>query len=150
MISLAPLVGAIAAGCVAVIKPSEHAPAVAKALADLFPKYLDPNAYTVLVGAIAETTHILELRWDYIFFTGGEGVGKIIAAAAAKHVTPHTLELGGQNPAVIDDDVDLALAAKRILWGLVTGLFAPESKVLILHSGKNSLAVRYVLPQTTF
>lgn len=116
-IILIPLIGAIAAGCTAVIKPSEHAPACAKVLADLFSKYLDSNAYAIINGAVAETTQLLELKWDYLFYTGSTNVGKIVAAAAAKHVTPHTLELGGKCPVYIDNKTDINLAAKRILWG---------------------------------
>lgn len=86
-------------------------------MADLLPKYLDRDAYAVIEGSVSETTHLLELKWDYIFFTGDPRVGSIVATAAAKHVTPYTLELGGQNPVVIDDKTNLELAAKRILWG---------------------------------
>jgi aldehyde dehydrogenase (NAD+) len=114
---LNPLVGAIAAGCPVVLKPSEVSANVANALADLFPKYLDPNAYAVIKGAVSETTYLLSLKWDFILFTGSCQVGRVVASAAAKNATPCALELGGTSPVVVADDVDLDLAAKRILWG---------------------------------
>ncbi|KAK4700715.1 hypothetical protein P7C70_g5528, partial [Phenoliferia sp. Uapishka_3] len=114
---IGPLVGAIAAGCPAVIKPSEQDTAVAALFAELIPKYLDTSAYKVVNGAIDETTALLKLRWDHIFYTGGGTVGKIIAHAAAEHLTPVTLELGGKSPALVFDDADVVTAAKRIMWG---------------------------------
>ena len=118
VISLQPFVGAIAAGCTCVIKPSEYSPAVSSLLAELFPKYLDPDAFAIVNGAEAETTRLLELKWDHIFFTGSARVGRIVAAAAAKHLTPISLELGGKSPVFIDTGhVDLEIAAKRVLWG---------------------------------
>jgi len=102
-----------------VLKPSEVSANVANALTDLFPKYLDPNTYAVVNGAVPETSYLLSLKWDFILFTGGCEIGKIVASAAAKHVTPCALELGGTSPTVIADDADLDLAAKRILWGYV-------------------------------
>ncbi|EGN94583.1 hypothetical protein SERLA73DRAFT_188558 [Serpula lacrymans var. lacrymans S7.3] len=118
VISILPLAGAIAAGCTCVIKPSEHSPNVSQLMADLVARYLDPNAYAVILGAIPETTHILSLKWDHIFYTGSTSVGRVVAAAAAKNITPVTLELGGKSPVVVDgDNTDLEIAAKRILWG---------------------------------
>lgn len=119
VISLIPLVGAIAAGCPVVLKPSEVSANVANVLADLFPKYLDPNAYAVVNGGVPETTHILSLKWDFILFTGSCEIGKVVASAAAKNTTPCALELGGRSPVVIADDADVDLAAKRILWACV-------------------------------
>jgi aldehyde dehydrogenase (NAD+) len=116
---LLPLVGAIAAGCPAVIKPSELTPNVAGVLARLFEQYMDPSAYTVVQGAIPETTKLLELRWAHILYTGSGRVGRLVAAAAAKHVTPVTLELGGKSPVIIAPDADLDLAARRVLFGKV-------------------------------
>ena len=102
------------------IKPSELSANVADVLAELLPKYLDPNAYAVIKGAVPETTHLLSLKWDFILFTGGGAVGKVIASAAAKNITPCALELGGVSPVVIAEDADIGLAAKRILWGWVS------------------------------
>lgn len=113
------MVGAIAAGCPVVIKPSELTPTVSALLASMIEKYLDPNAYVVVQGAIPETTKLLELRWAHILYTGSGRVGRLVAAAAAKHVTPVTLELGGKSPVIICPDADLDLAARRVLFGKV-------------------------------
>ncbi|KAJ7483272.1 Aldehyde/histidinol dehydrogenase [Mycena latifolia] len=116
--TMLPLIGAIAAGCTCIVKPSEFNPACGQLLADLFPKYLDPAAYRIVNGTVTETTALLELKWDHIFFTGSGPVGRIIAAAAAKNVTPVTLELGSKSPVFIDaGNTDIEIAAKRILWG---------------------------------
>ncbi|KAI0790454.1 Aldehyde/histidinol dehydrogenase [Abortiporus biennis] len=112
-----PLVGAIAAGCPVALKPSESSPACSALIAELVPKYLDQDAYIVVNGAVPETTALLDLRWDHIFFTGGGSVGRVVAAAAAKFVTPVTLELGGKSPVIIDSDCDIEVAAKRTLFG---------------------------------
>ncbi|TFK50453.1 aldehyde dehydrogenase [Heliocybe sulcata] len=117
-ISLLPFMGAIAAGCPALLKPSELAPHTAQLLADLFPKYLDPSAYRVANGAVIETTKMLSLKWSHIFYTGGIKVGRIVAKAAAEHVTPLTLELGSKSPVFVDaQHTDIAVAARRIMWG---------------------------------
>ncbi|KAJ7859397.1 Aldehyde/histidinol dehydrogenase [Mycena leptocephala] len=116
VLTLQPLLDAIAAGCCAVLKPSELAPHFAELLADLLPKYLDPNTYRVVLGAVTETSKLLELRWDHIFYTGNSRIARIISAATAKHLTPLTLELGGKSPVIIDPTYDIAVAAKRILW----------------------------------
>ncbi|KAI0075949.1 aldehyde dehydrogenase [Panus rudis PR-1116 ss-1] len=112
-----PFIGAIAAGCPAVLKPSEASPTCAALLTKLVAEYLDPNAYVVVNGGPAETAELLKYRWDHIFFTGGNKVGEIVATAAAKHVTPLTLELGGKSPVIVDVNADLELAAKRTLIG---------------------------------
>lgn len=118
VITMLPLIGAIAGGCTCLIKPSEHAQASAALMAKLIPQYLDPEAYIVCLGAVEETTHVLSFKWDHIFYTGGATVGRIVAEAAAKHVTPVTLELGGLSPVFVDgDSTNLEIAAKRILWG---------------------------------
>jgi aldehyde dehydrogenase (NAD+) len=114
---LSPLVGALAAGNCAVGKPSEVAPATSAALAELLPKYLDTDAVAVVEGGVAETQALLAERFDYIFYTGNGRVGRIVMEAAARHLTPVTLELGGKSPVIVDDDADLAVAARRIAWG---------------------------------
>ena len=114
---LSPLAGAISAGNCAVIKPSEVTAASSAALAEWIPKYLDSSAIEVVEGGVAETQAILAERFDYIFYTGGGAVGRIVMEAAAKHLTPVTLELGGKSPCYVDADVDLDVAAKRIVWG---------------------------------
>ncbi|KAG1770322.1 Aldehyde/histidinol dehydrogenase [Suillus placidus] len=118
VLTILPLIGAIAAGCTCLIKPSEHAQASAALMAKLIPQYLDPDAYAVCLGAVEETTHVLSLKWDHIFYTGSVSVGRIVAEAAAKQLTPVTLELGGQSPVFVDgDSTNIEIAAKRILWG---------------------------------
>ncbi|KAJ3559107.1 hypothetical protein NM688_g535 [Phlebia brevispora] len=117
IITFLPLIGAMAAGCPAVVKPSELSPHSSATMASLFAKYLDPDAYVVVQGGPDIATELLALRWDHIFFTGSGRVGRIIAAAAAKHVTPLTLELGGKCPVIIDSSCDVELAAKRTLYG---------------------------------
>ena len=93
---LCPLAGAIAAGCTAIIKPSEVASNVSALIEKLIPSYLDNRCYKVVTGGVPQTSKLLEYKYDLIFFTGGPGIGKIIAAAAAKHLTPTVLELGGK------------------------------------------------------
>ncbi|KAH8202283.1 hypothetical protein TruAng_003560 [Truncatella angustata] len=116
-LTVCPLIGAIAAGCPAVLKPSEGAPATAVVLKELIENYLDPEAYKVVNGAVPETTALLNEKWEKIFYTGGESVAKIISKKAAETLTPVTLELGGKNPAFISKNADLALAARRLMWG---------------------------------
>ncbi|MFJ9407955.1 aldehyde dehydrogenase family protein [Streptomyces sp. NPDC101393] len=132
-LALAPLVGALAAGNCAVVKPSELAPATSAALARLLPQYLDQDAVAVVEGAIPETTALLEQRFDHIFYTGNGTVGRIVMTAAARHLTPVTLELGGKSPVVLDLGTDLAAAAQRI----ATGKF--------LNAGQTCVAPDYVL-----
>jgi aldehyde dehydrogenase (NAD+) len=114
---LLPLVGAIAAGNVAVLKPSELAPATSRLIARRLPEYLDAACVSVYEGGAAETTALLDERFDHVFFTGGETVGRIVMHAAANHLTPVTLELGGKSPCIVDRHTDLQVAARRIVWG---------------------------------
>ncbi|KAI1850655.1 hypothetical protein JX265_004365 [Neoarthrinium moseri] len=116
-LNVCPLIGAIAAGCPAVLKPSEGAPATAVVLKELVEKYLDPEAYTVVNGYVPETTALLNEKWEKIFYTGGVNVAKIISKKAAETLTPVTLELGGKNPAFVSKYADLPLTARRLLWG---------------------------------
>ncbi|KAL4266026.1 Aldehyde dehydrogenase [Pleurotus pulmonarius] len=119
ILTLQPLSAAIAAGCCVVVKPSEHAPRFASLLAKLLPQYLDPLAFRVVLGGPDVGTRMMEYRWDHVFFTGGEKIGRIVAEAAGKLLTPVTLELGGKSPVIIDSNYDIKLAAKRILWGKI-------------------------------
>ncbi|KAJ1168738.1 hypothetical protein NDU88_000652 [Pleurodeles waltl] len=113
---LIPLVGAIAAGNCCIVKPSEISTSAEKLLSDLLPSYLDPECFAVVCGGPQETTQLLENKFDYIFFTGSFNVGKIIMTAAAKQLTPVTLELSGKNPCFIDDGFDPKTAANRVIW----------------------------------
>ena len=114
---LVPLVGAIAAGNCAVLKPSEVAPAMSELVARRLPEYVDSDCVQVVEGGIPETTALLAERFDHIFYTGGGSVGRVVMEAAAKHLTPVTLELGGKSPCIVDKTTDLAVAARRIVWG---------------------------------
>ncbi|KAH8996357.1 NAD-aldehyde dehydrogenase [Lactarius akahatsu] len=116
---LRPLVAAIAAGNACVLKPSELTPAFSALIAELVPKYLDPESFAVINGAIPETTKAGQLQWDHILYTGGSRVASIVLAAAAKTLSPVTTELGGKSPAVIDPSCDLKLTARRLIWGKV-------------------------------
>ena len=108
-----PLCGALAAGCPAVLKPSEASREVADLFEQLVPAYLDTDAVRVCCGGAATMTALLALRWDHIIFTGSERVGKIVAAAAARHLTPTTLELGGKCPVILDGEHPVDLQVRR-------------------------------------
>ena len=114
---LAPLVGALAAGNAAIVKPSEISRHTSAALARILPQYMDPEAVAVVEGGVAETTDLLAQRFDHILYTGNERVARIVMAAAAKHLTPVTLELGGKSPCLVAGDANLDVAAARIVWG---------------------------------
>ncbi|MFB2581848.1 aldehyde dehydrogenase family protein [Herbiconiux sp. P15] len=114
---LGPVVGALAAGNAVLMKPSELAPATSSLVAELVPLYLDSRGVAVVEGGVEATTELLAERFDHIFYTGNGTVGRIVMTAAAKHLTPVTLELGGKSPVYVDDTVDLAATARRIAWG---------------------------------
>ncbi len=120
LLMIAPLIGAIAAGNCAVLKPSELAPATSSLLARLVADTFDPGYVAVIEGDAQIAQALLRHRFDYIFYTGGAAVGKLILQAAAQHLTPVTLELGGKSPAIIDAEVDLTTATQRIIWGKFT------------------------------
>ncbi|MGW7278654.1 aldehyde dehydrogenase family protein [Streptomyces sp. NPDC054844] len=135
---LAPVVGALAAGNAVVAKPSELAPATSAVLARLLPRYLDTEAVAVVEGGIPETTALLAERFDHVFYTGNGTVGRIVMRAAAEHLAPVTLELGGKSPAFVDRDADLDVVAARLAGGK------------FLNAGQTCVAPDYVLtdPET--
>ncbi|MFJ5970546.1 aldehyde dehydrogenase family protein [Streptomyces sp. NPDC093060] len=135
---LAPLVGALASGNAVVAKPSELAPATSAALAELIPAHLDTDAVAVVEGGIPETTALLAERFDHIFYTGNGAVGRIVMRAAAEHLTPVTLELGGKSPVFVDRGTDLDVVADRLARGK------------FLNAGQTCVAPDYVLtdPET--
>ena len=133
MLTLAPLVAAIAAGNTAVVKPSSVSEAVAQHTAEMVPKYLDPEAVSVVLGGVAETTALLAQKWDLIFFTGSSPVGKIVHKAAAENLTPAVLELGGKNPTIVHSSAEINTAARRIAYGR------------FINSGQTGTAPDYVL-----
>jgi aldehyde dehydrogenase (NAD+) len=130
---LAPLVPALAAGNTAIVKPSEVAPATAAAIAEQLPRYLDERAVQVVTGGVAETTELLAQQFDHIFYTGNGMVGRVVMQAAAHHLTPVTLELGGKSPAIVTESADIDVAARRIAWGK------------FLNAGQTCVAPDYVL-----
>ncbi|XP_051139445.1 aldehyde dehydrogenase-like [Andrographis paniculata] len=138
LLSLDPVIGAIAAGNAVVLKPSEIAPATSSALAKLLGQYMDTSAVKVVEGGVPETTTLLEQNWDKIFYTGNSKIGRIVMTAAAKHLTPVVLELGGKCPAVVDSNVDLKVAARR----LAAGKFC--------NSGQTCVSPDYVLTSNEF
>ncbi|MCX5054923.1 aldehyde dehydrogenase family protein [Streptomyces sp. NBC_00474] len=130
---LAPVVGALAAGNAVVAKPSELAPATSAAIARLLPAYLDTDAVAVVEGGIPETTALLAERFDHIFYTGNGTVGRIVMRAAAEHLTPVTLELGGKSPVFVDRGTDIDVVADRLARGK------------FLNAGQTCVAPDYVL-----
>ncbi|MGJ5628540.1 aldehyde dehydrogenase [Nostoc sp. CALU 1950] len=113
----APLVGAIAAGNCAILKPSEIAPYTSEVIEKIVRENFDPSFIEVIEGGIETSQELLSQNFDHIFFTGGTEVGKLVMAAAAKNLTPVTLELGGKSPCIVDENIHLEHTAKRIVWG---------------------------------
>ncbi|XP_066244003.1 aldehyde dehydrogenase family 3 member B2 isoform X1 [Saccopteryx leptura] len=115
-LTLVPLVGALAAGNCVMLKPSEISQGTEKVLTEVLPQYLDQSCFAVVQGGPKEAQQLLQHKFDYIFFTGSPRVGKIVMTAAAKHLTPVTLELGGKNPCYVDDNCDPQTVANRVAW----------------------------------
>ena len=116
-LSISPIIGAISAGNTVVLKPSEHSPNTTSILENIINEAFTRGHVDVITGGPKTGKNLLELDWDYIFFTGSTEIGKIVASKAAKTLTPITLELGGNNPCVVDKDVSINIASKRIAWG---------------------------------
>jgi len=133
LLCLDPLIGVISAGNCAVVKPSAYTPATSQVIADIVKSIYPPEYITVVQGGRQENTTLLEQKFDYIFFTGSISVGKAVMEAAAKNLTPVTLELGGKSPVIVDASADLKLAAKRIAFGK------------LLNGGQTCVAPDYVL-----
>ncbi|XP_075568385.1 aldehyde dehydrogenase family 3 member B1-like [Pelecanus crispus] len=114
---LVPLIGAIAAGNCVVVKPSETTKNTERLIAEMLTCYLDNDCFAVVTAGVQETTRLLENKFDYIFYTGSPSVGRIIMTAAAKHLTPVTMELGGKNPCYVSDSCDVQNVARRVAWG---------------------------------
>jgi aldehyde dehydrogenase (NAD+) len=130
---LMPLVGALAAGNAVVLKPSEVAAQTSAVLARRVREYLDPAGVAVVEGGVEQTTALLEQPFAHIFYTGNGRVGRIVMAAAARHLVSVTLELGGKSPCIVDRDADLEIAARRIAWGK------------FINAGQTCIAPDYVL-----
>ena len=133
MLAITPLIGALAAGNTAVLKPSEHAPNTSKIIASIIKKVFPPEYVAIVEGGVEESTELLAQKWEYIFFTGSTQVGKIVYKRAAEHLTPVTLELGGKNPCIVDQTANIPLSAKRIAWGK------------FLNAGQTCIAPDYIL-----
>lgn len=116
-LSLSPVVAALAAGNCVVLKPSEVSPATSRLLATLLPQYVDKNALLVIEGDASTASELLSQQFEHIFYTGGGAVGKVVMRAAAEHLTPVTLELGGKSPVIVSKNCDIKTAARRIAWG---------------------------------
>ena len=132
-LTLSPLIGAISAGNCAVVKPSAYSPATSQVIADLIADVFPPEYITVVQGGREENAKLLDLKFDYIFFTGSPAVGHIVMEKASKYLTPICLELGGKSPAIIDETANIRLAAKRLAWGKY------------LNAGQTCVAPDYVL-----
>lgn len=132
-LSFAPAIAAIAAGNTVILKPSELPSHTSRIMAELINEHFDSSFFHVVEGGITETTELLEQRFDKIFFTGSPNVGRIVYQAAAKHLTPVTLELGGKSPAIFTPDADLKMGIKRLIWAK------------FLNSGQTCIAPDYIL-----
>jgi aldehyde dehydrogenase (NAD+) len=132
MLAMTPLVAAVSAGNVVVLKPSEFTQNTASVIEKIVSATFEEGHVTVLQGGVDLSQNLLAQRWDKIFFTGSSRVGKIILEAAAKHLTPVILELGGKNPVIVDKDANLKIAARRIIWGK------------LINSGQSCVAPDYL------
>ncbi len=130
---LNPLVGAISAGCTAVLKPSPYVPHVSKVIEEMISEAFEERYIAVVQGNRDVNKELLDLRWDLIFFTGSPALAKSVMASAARHLTPVILELGGKSPCIIDKTADIKVAAKRVAWGKT------------LNSGQTCIAPDYIL-----
>ena len=148
-LSLTPLVSAVAAGNTVVLKPSEYSEKTSLLLKRIVEEVFDPSHVTVVLGDAQTSTELLSHSWDYIFFTGSVGVGKIVAKAAAEYLTPCTLELGGKSPCVIDETAPLELTARRIVWGKLLNVgqtcIAPD--YLLVHESVKEPLLRALVAQ---
>ena len=133
MLTMSPLIGALAAGNTAILKPSEFSPNTSKIIARIIRKVFPPEYVTVVEGGVEVSTELLAEKWEYIFFTGSTRVGKIVYKKAAEHLTPVTLELSGKNPCIVDETAAITLAAKRIAWGK------------LINAGQTCIAPDYIL-----
>jgi len=132
-LAFSPLIGAISAGNTVVLKPSELTPNTSAIISEIIENVFDKYHVCTILGDVQIARELLEQRWDYIFFTGSVQVGKIVAKAAAKYLTPTTLELGGKSPCIIEKTANLKVAARRLVWGK------------FLNGGQTCIAPDYIL-----
>ena len=132
-LAILPVLSAFSCGNTVVLKPSEHTPETSRLVNKIISKIFPSDLVRVVEGDYKVASKLLKLKWDYIFFTGSVRVGKIVAAEAAKQLTPHTLELGGKSPCIIDKKTNLKIACKRIVWGK------------LMNAGQTCVAPDYIL-----
>jgi len=150
---LSPLIGAISAGCTAIVKPSNYAPATSHALAQILRELYPEHYIAVVEGGREQNAALLEEKYDYIFFTGSPTVGRLIMESAAKHLTPITLELGGKSPVIVHKDANIKIAARRIAFGKVlnAGQTCVEPDYLFIHEDcKDAFVMEYKSAISTF
>ncbi|MFA6857425.1 MAG: aldehyde dehydrogenase [Treponema sp.] len=146
LLCLDPLIGAVSAGCTAVVKPSAYTPATSAALAQILGSIFSPEYIAVVEGGREQNAALLEQEFDYIFFTGSPSVGHLVMEKASKHLTPVTLELGGKSPVIVDETADIPVAARRIAFGKVlnAGQTCVEPDYLFIHeSVKDRFTAEY-------
>lgn len=150
-LSLAPLIGAIAAGNCIVLKPSAYAPKTSQILAEIIQKCYPPEYVSVVQGGRKENQDLLEQRFDYIFFTGSTEVGKYVMERAAKYLTPVCLELGGKSPCIVDETADLKTAARRLAFGkfLNAGQTCIAPDYLLVHHNVKEQIIEYIQQEIT-
>jgi len=143
VLSLRPAVAALSAGNPCILKLSEALPATDELLLELIPEYFEPEALSAVVGGREVVTQLLTFPFDFIFLTGSVGVGKVVMRAAAEHLTPVLLELGGQNPAIVDETANIPDAAKKIVWGAMAwgGQWCTSPGYAVVHE---SIAEQFV------
>ena len=146
-LALLPAMSAFAAGNSVVLKPSEHTPNTSKLIKKIVEKVFPTELMSVIEGDSKTASKLLEKKWDYIFFTGSVKIGEIVAMAAAKNLTPYTLELGGKSPAIINKDIDLKLASKRIVWGkfLNSGQTCVAPDYLVAHKSIKGALIKELI-----
>ena len=137
-LALNPIIGAVAAGNTAVLKPSEYAPKTAEILEKIITEVFPPEWVYVAQGGPEIAQELLGMRWDYIFFTGGTRIAKLVAKAAAVHLTPTTFELGGKNPCIVDQTANIKVSARRIVWGkfMNCGQVCMSPDYVLVHKSK--------------
>ena len=146
-LALLPAMSAFADGNSVVLKPSEHTPNTSKLIKKIVEKVFPTELMSVIEGDSKTASKLLEKKWDYIFFTGSVKIGEIVAVAAAKNLTPYTLELGGKSPAIINKDIDLKLASKRIVWGkfLNSGQTCVAPDYLVAHKSIKGALIKELI-----
>lgn len=144
LLAISPLVSAIAAGNTVIVKPSEHTPQTSAVIQQLVNQVFAPHEAAVIVGGVEVSTALLALPFNHIFFTGAPEIGKIVMAAAAKHLTSVTLELGGKSPTIIDETADISVAAKRLAWGkcLNAGQICVAPDYVFVHENQRDTLIK--------